>query len=374
MRKTDRIDPRLARRRHRSARTGANFERRGHGVVHQAAGQLRRVRHGPGATYEKFFANWGHTAWQPLHRPQSTPCPSTSHPVSLTETAWNATLLGPDPSSAIARLKDPARQGPHQVRHQPLRRHARARPPDRRVPLLDHARRGPAQGNGCSRTWTSPGSTSGSHDERRLENGSVILTYAPGGPQSVPTQAQRRAQAGRPACRKDVIATCRCPAVARLVGEFLDRLGLADVTLVGNDSGGAITQMLQGAPVERPRRHDTAGFRAAITGRRVLRCCLHERGPSPGSRRRRRVRRDQGRRVPWPARMSTSRSWTGPTIICSAAVVSGRHRDPADGLIAPALRSVVGKQANTRVVLADVRQTWTLDGRVVHALARTAGS
>jgi pimeloyl-ACP methyl ester carboxylesterase len=35
-----------------------------------------------------------------------------------------------------------------------------------------------------------------------------------------------------------------------LVGEFLDRLGLADVTLVGNDSGGAITQMLisGGAP------------------------------------------------------------------------------------------------------------------------------
>ncbi len=36
----------------------------------------------------------------------------------------------------------PARHGPHQVRHQPLRRHARAGPPDRRVPLLDHARRG----------------------------------------------------------------------------------------------------------------------------------------------------------------------------------------------------------------------------------------
>jgi pimeloyl-ACP methyl ester carboxylesterase len=34
------------------------------------------------------------------------------------------------------------------------------------------------------------------------------------------------------------------PGMARLVGEFLDRLGLADVTLVGNDSGGAITQML----------------------------------------------------------------------------------------------------------------------------------
>jgi pimeloyl-ACP methyl ester carboxylesterase len=40
------------------------------------------------------------------------------------------------------------------------------------------------------------------------------------------------------------------PGMARLVGEFLDRLGLADVTLVGNDSGAAITQMLisGGAP------------------------------------------------------------------------------------------------------------------------------
>jgi NADH:quinone reductase (non-electrogenic) len=39
-----------------------------------------------------------------------------------------------------------------------------------------------------------------------------------------------------------------------------------------------------------------------------------------------------------------------------------------DGLIAPALRSVVRKQANARVVLADV-QYLDLDGRVVHALA-----
>jgi hypothetical protein len=39
----------------------------------------------------------------------------------------------------------------------------------------------------------------------------------------------------------------RGPAAARdgpLAGEFLDRLGLADVTLVRNDSGDAITQML----------------------------------------------------------------------------------------------------------------------------------
>ena len=39
-----------------------------------------------------------------------------------------------------------------------------------------------------------------------------------------------------------------------------------------------------------------------------------------------------------------------------------------DGLIAPALRSVVSKQANARVVLADV-QHLDLDGRVVQALA-----
>jgi pimeloyl-ACP methyl ester carboxylesterase len=34
------------------------------------------------------------------------------------------------------------------------------------------------------------------------------------------------------------------PGIARLVTEFLDRLGLADVTLAGNDTGGAITQVL----------------------------------------------------------------------------------------------------------------------------------
>src|SRR5512140_3176266 len=39
-----------------------------------------------------------------------------------------------------------------------------------------------------------------------------------------------------------------------------------------------------------------------------------------------------------------------------------------DGLVAPALRSVVGKQASARVVLADVQHV-ELDGRVVRALA-----
>ena len=43
-----------------------------------------------------------------------------------------------------------------------------------------------------------------------------------------------------------------------------------------------------------------------------------------------------------------------------------------DGLIAPALRSVVRKQTNARVVLADVRHL-DLDGRAVHALAPDGG-
>jgi len=34
------------------------------------------------------------------------------------------------------------------------------------------------------------------------------------------------------------------PGIARLVAEFLDRLGLDDVTLVGNDTGGAVVQLL----------------------------------------------------------------------------------------------------------------------------------
>jgi pimeloyl-ACP methyl ester carboxylesterase len=40
------------------------------------------------------------------------------------------------------------------------------------------------------------------------------------------------------------------PGIARLVTEFLDRLGLADVTLAGNDTGGALVQLIvsEGAP------------------------------------------------------------------------------------------------------------------------------
>jgi pimeloyl-ACP methyl ester carboxylesterase len=41
------------------------------------------------------------------------------------------------------------------------------------------------------------------------------------------------------------------PAIARLVGELLERLDLRDVTLVGNDTGGALVQLLLGNPSSR---------------------------------------------------------------------------------------------------------------------------
>lgn len=44
------------------------------------------------------------------------------------------------------------------------------------------------------------------------------------------------------------------PGIARLVAEFLDRLDLSDVTLVGNDTGGAIVQLLMSEGQERVGR------------------------------------------------------------------------------------------------------------------------
>jgi pimeloyl-ACP methyl ester carboxylesterase len=48
--------------------------------------------------------------------------------------------------------------------------------------------------------------------------------------------------AHRHAMRED--ADLSLPAIARLVAEFLDRLDLREVTLIGNDTGGALVQLL----------------------------------------------------------------------------------------------------------------------------------
>ena len=56
-------------------------------------------------TYENFFENWGHVAGN-SYIDLINAMPKYVAYRSLTETTWNATLLGPDPSGAIARLKD----------------------------------------------------------------------------------------------------------------------------------------------------------------------------------------------------------------------------------------------------------------------------
>jgi pimeloyl-ACP methyl ester carboxylesterase len=65
------------------------------------------------------------------------------------------------------------------------------------------------------------------------------------------------------------------PGIARLVAEFLDRLDLRDVTLVGNDTGGALGQLLvaDGAAATRIERIVLAScdafdnFPPGLTGR-----------------------------------------------------------------------------------------------------------
>jgi pimeloyl-ACP methyl ester carboxylesterase len=63
------------------------------------------------------------------------------------------------------------------------------------------------------------------------------------------------------------------PGIAKLVAEFLDRLGLDDVTLVGNDTGGAVVQLLAADSVPRAGRVVLAScdafdnFPPGLTGR-----------------------------------------------------------------------------------------------------------
>ncbi len=129
-------------------------------------------------TYEKFYANWGHIAGNPYIDLISA-MPKYVASRSLTETAWNATLLGPDPSSAIARLKDqPGRD---------LIKYGTSRFDDTLVrdQLIDEFQFWimPVVASSGQRLFEDV-DTSGLDlrltDERRLENGSVILTYAPG--------------------------------------------------------------------------------------------------------------------------------------------------------------------------------------------------
>ena len=129
-------------------------------------------------TYEKFYANWGHITGSPYIDLISA-MPKYVASRSLTETAWNATLLGPDPSGAIARLKDQPgkdliKYGTSRFDNTLVRDH-----------LIDefHFWIMPVVVGAGQRLFEDV-DTSGLDlrltDERRLENGSVILTYVPG--------------------------------------------------------------------------------------------------------------------------------------------------------------------------------------------------
>ncbi|HEV2255797.1 MAG TPA: dihydrofolate reductase family protein [Streptosporangiaceae bacterium] len=128
-------------------------------------------------TYEKFLANWGHVTGDPYIDLIGT-MPKYVASRSLTQTAWNATPLGPDPSAAIARLKDQPGKD--------LIKYGTSRLDDTLVRdhLIDEFRfwiRPVVAGSG-QRLFEDV-DTSGLHlrltDERKLQNGSVILTYVP---------------------------------------------------------------------------------------------------------------------------------------------------------------------------------------------------
>jgi len=66
------------------------------------------------------------------------------------------------------------------------------------------------------------------------------------------------------------------PGIARLAAEFMDRLDLRDVTLVGNDTGGALVQLLMAGGEARVRRAVLVScdafdnFPPGLTGRTLL--------------------------------------------------------------------------------------------------------
>jgi dihydrofolate reductase len=129
-------------------------------------------------TYENFYANWGHTSGSP-YMDLINAMPKYVASRSLTEVEWNATLLGPDPSSAILRLKDEPGKD--------LIKYGTSHFDDTLVQdhLVDEFRfwiRPVVVGSG-QRLFEDVDTSSLDlrlTDDRRLKNGSAILTYTPG--------------------------------------------------------------------------------------------------------------------------------------------------------------------------------------------------
>ncbi len=128
-------------------------------------------------TYETFYANWGHLTGDPyIERIGAMPKYVASR--TLRETTWNATLLGPDPIDAIAKLKDQPGKD--------LIKYGTSRLDDDlvRAGLIDEFRFWILPSVvGAGRRLFEDVDTSGLDlrltDVKRFENGSVILTYLP---------------------------------------------------------------------------------------------------------------------------------------------------------------------------------------------------
>jgi dihydrofolate reductase len=128
-------------------------------------------------TYENFYANWGRVTGNPyIERINAMPKYVASR--SLTETTWNATLLGPDPSSAIAKLKK--EPGKDLIKYGTTRFDATLVQDH----LIDEFRFWymPVVAGSGQRLFQHVDTTGLDlrlTDEKRLQNGSVILTYVP---------------------------------------------------------------------------------------------------------------------------------------------------------------------------------------------------
>jgi dihydrofolate reductase len=159
---------------------------RGRGVGLEQLGSYEAFVMGR-ATYEKFYATWGQIAGDP-YIDLINAMPKYVASRSLTQTAWNATLLGPDPSGALARLKDQPGKD--------LIKYGTSRLDDALVRdhLIDEFRFWirPVVAGAGQRLFEDV-ATTGLHlrltGERQLQNGSVILTYAPADLNPIPKRA-----------------------------------------------------------------------------------------------------------------------------------------------------------------------------------------
>ena len=128
-------------------------------------------------TYEKLFAFWGNVAGNP-YIDLINAMPKYVASRSLPETQWNATLLGPDSSRAIIRLKDQPGKD--------LIKYGTSRFDDTLVRdwLIDEFRFWirPVVASGGQRLFEDVDTSALNLrliEEKRLENWSVILAYVP---------------------------------------------------------------------------------------------------------------------------------------------------------------------------------------------------